>query len=162
MPPFTVWWDEAGSPVDPQTAAQREALRAAGEELRRQQADLARMSGQFFWFPEQYAQEFEQRREADRTARDRARQLLLGYLNDEQRREFEKTDQFVVYGSMTGTHYRLTTDRSFGIHVLVLDKRVGKLCATPRDMVPSYDQMLAQKLLIETDEPRFLKLANGY
>lgn len=94
-----------------------------------------------------------------REAIDRARTLLIGCLSDEQRGQFEATGYFEVV-TPTGRRYRIT--RGWGGNVFLINngRATDRYCIHPRDYVPEEDNMLAQKLLLEHDEPTFLRTAN--
>lgn len=90
----------------------------------------------------------------------RARNLLLSCLTPAQQEEYVASLSFVVKVE-SGNCYRIERHRNY--NVISLDKkgrRVYELCAGPVEEVPIEDQMLAQKLLLETDEVGFLAMAN--
>jgi hypothetical protein len=95
-----------------------------------------------------------------REALDRSRELLLSHLTPEQRKTFEKNQWFVVEGGKTKVKYRINTNTYAGnIHVLVGSKVSHRLCVHCEG-VPLHDHHLAQKLWLEHDEERILKIAN--
>lgn len=85
-----------------------------------------------------------------------ARKLLLSRLTDEQRRTLEKENYFIVLGSK-GNSYRISCDR-ISHNVREVGKEGVTYCAYPPG-VPRNDIWLAQKLLIESNEEAFLKVA---
>jgi hypothetical protein len=92
------------------------------------------------------------RREAQR----RAEALLLGWLSPGQRAQYRARGWFEV-----------TTARGFRYRVLRggvvrLDPRGSAYCIEATSPVPVADEMLASKLLLETDERRFLATAHRY
>ena len=95
-------------------------------------------------------------------AHEKSIELLKSWLNPDQLAEYSKSDSFVVLGSDTKAHYRLISERSYNI--IELDKKhkpTGqKFCVVPRENVALGDQLLAQKIWLETDETRTLKIAN--
>jgi len=94
---------------------------------------------------------------------DRARELLLSHLTDEQRRTFENNGWFVVEGGRTGGRYRIRQGYAGNVDVLDGDLVSHKLCAHADPVaVPWPDQMLAQKLMLEIDEDDFLAIANRH
>ncbi|HEY9530775.1 MAG TPA: hypothetical protein VIQ55_05260 [Burkholderiales bacterium] len=94
----------------------------------------------------------------DRRARERARQLLLRCLTPGQRAEFERTGTFKVRGR-SGQHYRITYGTTANIEVLAPSGTVcRRLCAGPVG-VPIPAMMLAQKLMLETQEAEFVRIA---
>lgn len=89
----------------------------------------------------------------------RARKLLMEHLSADQLREFRHTRTFFVTGSL-GTLYRLVPRHSFAAFVYTAKGlHVANRCAYLPD-VPVWDSMLAQKLLIETDEGAFEQNSN--
>lgn len=95
-----------------------------------------------------------------RLALDRSRELLLSHLTPEQRKTFEKNQWFVVEGGKTKVKYRINTNTYAGnIHVLAAGRVTHRLCVHCED-VPLHDHHLAQKLWLEHDEERILKIAN--
>lgn len=102
-------------------------------------------------------QAMEERKDADA----RAEQLLLDSLNLAQRVMYEQAEKFIVEGNETGTKYEIRHGRSVNIHRLDdSGKTVDRLCAHPVLDVPDGDTMLAQKLMLETCERDFLRIAN--
>jgi hypothetical protein len=95
-------------------------------------------------------------------AEKRSLELLKSWLSPQQRRDYEAHNFFCVVGSDTGTHYRLVREHSYNI--LELDKEGAltgqKFCVVPAQSVALGDQLLAQKIWLETDETRTLKIAN--
>jgi len=87
---------------------------------------------------------------------NRARDLLVSCLNDEQRKEFSSLNAFTVTGQ-SGEKYRIKHGKAF--NVTRLSDKI-ELCAGPADNVPTYDYMLAQKIWLEADEAGFLEDAN--
>lgn len=99
-------------------------------------------------------------------AQRRARALLVQHLTTEQRRTYEAYAYFDV--DVGGKTYRIRQ----GTHgnVRLLEKPTGprmavpavekiSFCAQPSG-VPDEDAMLAQKLMLETEERKFLEIAN--
>lgn len=105
----------------------------------------------------------EQRRE-HRLVQDRAQRLLEAHLDEEQLIEFKKKHRFRVKGQ-DGLVY-LVTYESHGNVWLVETGPTGKpiprknFCIVPTENVPIYDQMLAQKFMIESDIGEFMRIAN--
>ena len=87
-------------------------------------------------------------------SQQRAKELFLSRLNDAERRRWAREQRLIVVGS-SGRPYTLAPYESFNI-------RSGNesycLCVLGR--LPSYDKLLAQRLLIEADEKAFLAIAN--
>lgn len=87
----------------------------------------------------------------------RSRELLEDHLTHKQRKEFKKNDHFTIicsYGRVV-----ISTGLSFPVHID--HNTLGTMsCCLEVWGVPIYDQMLVQKLLIETDVIKFLELSN--
>lgn len=110
------------------------------------------------------------------SAHGRALELFRRHLTDEQRAQFEATGTFEVIGS-AGGYYTLNT-RVSSYHLTRQDPPArmarGRRTQVERtvthhycvmladDRCPSPDIWLAQKLLVETDEPRMKQIANHY
>lgn len=98
----------------------------------------------------------EQRKAASRTAR----LLLLSILDDEQAQEFERRSRIFVDGS-DGRRYMIKKGRQH--NVFVVDARgraLEELCGHVAPYIPDEDNMLAQKLHIETDAHGFRQVCN--
>lgn len=93
------------------------------------------------------------KKEAD----DRAKQLLLDHLSEEQKKTFEKEGWFECVGNKTGKTYRVHNYRNVNT---VQGKT--KYCLVQKNTVPLPDQLLTEKMLIENDEEKFLKVANRF
>lgn len=89
----------------------------------------------------------------------RARTLLLACLSDAQREAFEAHGYFEVV-TASGQRYRITRGWGGNVLLIVNDKPAARFCIHPSQYVPEEDNMLAQKLLLEHDEPTFLRTAN--
>lgn len=99
-----------------------------------------------------------------RDAARRARDLLLSLLSDDQRRTYEQSGYFIVVGGRSGRRYRIN-GTSYAGNVDLLshanDNEVeATLCGHCDASIPLGDQLLAQKVMLEIDEPAYLKLAN--
>jgi hypothetical protein len=95
-----------------------------------------------------------------RAAHARSKKLLLECLSPAQRDQLEKFDYFDVE-LPNGHAYRIHRGRSHNVRPLVNGREADlTLCAHPGPWVPDYDNALAQKLMLEHDEPGFLRLAN--
>jgi hypothetical protein len=97
---------------------------------------------------------------AEEEALARAERLLLSCLDEIQRDRFQKERVFEVIGR---SRRRYLVEYGWAGNVKILDetgKAVTKLCIHPVRPVPVPDNLLAQKLMIETDEEQFLKTAN--
>lgn len=87
-------------------------------------------------------------------ANRRARDLLLSKLDAKQRRDWFLRGRFDVVGA-SGRRYTLARYRPFNVRTTD-----AVFCVQVHGNVPAYDKLLAQKLLIESDEQRFLAHAN--
>lgn len=90
----------------------------------------------------------------------RARALLREALARWQQNDFNATRSFRVVGA-SGRTYRIDPMRHRNVKVLGKAGIEWVLCASPADEeLPVEDVMLAQKLLLETDELEFLRRSN--
>ena len=95
---------------------------------------------------------------AQRLAADRSRELLVACLTPAQRLEFDRTHAFSVRGE-SGRRYRVGFGTVANVEVLGSRGEVlYRLCAKPADL-PTPAVMLAQKLMLETREAEFLRVA---
>jgi len=110
-------------------------------------------------------------RERER-ARNRAVELLIDHLSEEQKLQIRQRGRFNVFGNRTGTLYSIdATCRNFNIMVLspgltlpfMNPLHVGeRLCAVPRiPSLPLSDVVLTQKIMLECNEVAVLRVANG-
>ena len=102
--------------------------------------------------------------EADRAA-GKSAMLLQEWLSPEQLEQYEMTGKFAVTGSHTKARYWIA-DGSKSHNVVRIDpkRKIGteRLCFVPQGASAPGDVMLAQKIMLETDEPQALKIANRY
>jgi hypothetical protein len=97
----------------------------------------------------------------DPTAQENARALLLSCLTPAQQEEYQASQSFTVKVP-SGNRYRIEPRKNYNVVGLSRKGRPqAEYCAGPVEDVPLEDQMLAQKLLLETDEAGFLAVANG-
>ena len=90
----------------------------------------------------------------DRRASERALDLLVQCLTPAQRTEFARSSTFKVRGQ-SGQQYRITYATTSNVEVIGPSGTVSRrLCAIPA-------VMLAQKLMLETREAEFLRIAAG-
>ena len=83
----------------------------------------------------------------------RGRKLLLEWLSEAQRKEYEERNCFEVTGCHTGKRYRIRY--GMGTNVYELDDKGRPLtgwCFVPEGYLVAGDVMLAQKIALETDE----------
>jgi hypothetical protein len=93
-----------------------------------------------------------------RVADSRADKLLMSFLSDEQATQFREEARFDL--KINGKHYRINKGRSGNVQLIENGKPVAKYCAHPIEWTPNGDTMLAQMMLLKTDELAFLKVAN--
>lgn len=94
-------------------------------------------------------------------ARKRARKLLRAGLNKEQRRDLKRKGYFHVVSSK-GNIFRVANMFPYNVR-LAGDAKRSRIffCLEAEDpQLPVEDVMLAQKLLLESDEGEFLRVAN--
>ena len=91
-----------------------------------------------------------------RRARRRAEALLWTWLSPAQRRQYRRRRWFEVT-TASGRRYRILRGA-----VVRLDPRGSGFCIEATSPVPVADEMLANKLLLETDERRFLATAHRF
>jgi hypothetical protein len=91
-----------------------------------------------------------------RRARRRAEALLWSWLSPAQRRQYRRRRWFEV-STASGRRYRILRDG-----VVRLGPRGSGYCIEATSPVPVADEMLANKLLLETDERRFLATAHRF
>lgn len=104
------------------------------------------------------------RAEAEK-AKGRAEVLLQEALNAKQREELSQKGFFsldVLSTNGQRRQYRIRRGRSRNVQQVdpVSGNVLKHLCAHPRELVPDADTMLAQKLMLETAEDDFLRIAN--
>lgn len=100
---------------------------------------------------------------ATREARARADALLEEKLSPEQLADYRRSQSFLVV-TPAGRRYRLHADRvNYQADLIAPDSEfvLAQYCVQPADQaVPKSDSLLAQMLLLQTDEARFLLTAN--
>jgi hypothetical protein len=97
------------------------------------------------------------------TAQQKAERILLQHLTPEQRDEYQRLQRFSVIGP-DGHIYRINRGRSGNVQLIEETEEgvigVEQFCIHPIEYVPDEDNMLAQKLLIESDLASFRRIAN--
>lgn len=94
-------------------------------------------------------------------ANKKADNLLKSLLTPEQIKELDEHSCFIVPSPSGDKFYRIKRGRAGNIEELNQKREaVATLCIHPRESVPNADTMLAQKLMIETNEDEFLRIAN--
>jgi len=103
----------------------------------------------------------EEREKIRLAANGKAEKLLLSCLSPEQRDTYQKKGLFYLY-TKSGKRYRIEKGRSGNVR-LVNDKDVilKRYCIHPIEQVPDQDTMLAQALLLQSNEAEFLRVANA-
>ena len=98
-------------------------------------------------------------------AETRSIELLKDWLTAEQRTQFESTGKFSVVGSESGDRYWIE-DGSTSFNVVRIDGKTKtgtqRYCFVPKTTSAKGDVMLAQKIVLETNEPEALRVANKY
>lgn len=103
-----------------------------------------------------------QQRAERRKAEARAKKLLLTCLTPEQRNDWEKEQAFRVISADGERIYQIKRGRCRNVQLLNPEGQVIRhYCAHPIEDVPDDDTVLAQKLMLETCEQEFLRLANA-
>lgn len=103
---------------------------------------------------------------AREAAEERARELLLSLLPEDQKEPYRLTGVFEIIGSH-GTRYRIRRGVAGNIDWLDAEGRVGGnlCCHAPQvqagQWIPVADVMVGQVLALKADEPAFLRVANG-
>lgn len=101
-----------------------------------------------------------QRKAAEAAAEERAKQLLTAHLTEDQVRSLNEQSAIVVRAE-SGRQYRLRKGWAGNVDGLADDGKVEcRYCIHPNAHVPEYDNLLAQKLMLETNEAEFLRIAN--
>ena len=99
-----------------------------------------------------------ERRVKAEAAASRADQLLISFLEPSQAESYKRDRRFDV--PVGDRIYRIHKGRAGNVHLIENGKPVAKLCAHPAVWTPDGDTMLAQLLMIKTNEAEFLKTAN--
>ena len=100
----------------------------------------------------------------ENTRESRGLRLLRDWLSPDQREQFDKSGYFEVCGCVSRKRYRIYHAR-FAPNVYEIDG-VGRLkqglCFLPAGPLVTGDVMLAQKIVLETDERRAIAVANRF
>lgn len=117
----------------------------------------------YSWFPSNLPVTITlQQRAERRKAEARAKKLLLTCLTPEQRNDWEKEQAFRVISADGERIYQIKRGRCRNVQLLNPEGQVIRhYCAHPIEDVPDADTVLAQKLMLETCEQEFLRLANA-
>jgi len=96
-----------------------------------------------------------------RNAEQRAYTLLKRWLSTEQLVQLERHGYFEMRGSHSGRCYRIRRERNMNIEELDGGgSRVAVWCFGPVGCLPLGDNMLAQKIALETNEQAALAVGN--
>lgn len=140
--------------LDTGEARQYQPRQQTPEEL----AETARVAREYQ--AELQRQAAEQNRIAEE-AELRAAALLKENLAPAQREEYDREKFFTVISKDGRRRYRVNKGWSHNVEEIdESGKKIATLCAHPVEAVPAHDNMLAQKLMLEHDEERFLRIAN--
>lgn len=93
-------------------------------------------------------------------AQHRAENLLRSVLNAEQRAELEQHGHFHVRTQGTNRVYRIERGFQGNVKLMVEGRAIRRYCIHADSRLPYADQMAAQKLMLETNEHEFLRIAN--
>jgi hypothetical protein len=108
----------------------------------------------------------EQRALEEKEAKEKAEQLLLDHLNQNQVKTLKEKSFFdldVISKDGSSRKYRIRRGRAGNVNLLGPNgKPVKSYCIHPNVICPDQDTMLAQKLMLETNEEEFLKVANEH
>lgn len=143
--PWAAWCRQQ----DTEVARHAAQATAAAEERRRSEQRVAESQRSI-------AEDRARRAEADR----RAQELLDRHLTEEQRQSIQRHRHFHLH-TPEGRRYRVDVDQQArNVHLVDESGRVRETyCAHPAG-VPTADAVLAQKLMLETNEREFLRIAN--
>lgn len=97
----------------------------------------------------------------DQASLDKAEELLINNLSREQKEKYIKFGWFYVRGNVSKDLFCIREqETNFNIWKIRDERVVERFCIEPINMVPHKDKMLIQKLIIESNEIHFLKIAN--
>lgn len=117
---------------------------------------------QLHFTTEHYRQRAEEIREQNNEANlalQRAKELLIENLDEDQRDAFENTHMVPL--EVNGRHFRITRNRNYSVDELNAEERViNHLCVVPDIEVPIYDQMLALMLTLKYRFDYFMEIAH--
>lgn len=108
----------------------------------------------------------EQRQAREQTAarkqvvHQRAEKWLRQHLNEAQEEQYLKAREFIVY-SRDGLRRYLITEAAQVYELNQQGKRIRSFCIHSGQQLPLPDEICVKKILLEADEPAFLKIANA-
>jgi hypothetical protein len=118
----------------------------------------ARMQAEQREYDERMRAATAERQERERAARARAKALLFRSLTRDQQQSLEGRGYFDM--NVGGKTYRIHRGTHGNVRLVQAGQETMLYCAQPNN-VPVEDAMLAQKLMLETDEQAFLRVANA-
>ncbi len=154
-PSEAVWlkWNTHNQRYDVQKSADWQPRQLTKEEVEQREKEYQER----LRIAEAKAREEEKLRKA---AEQRAKKLLLQNLNLEQKLAYNREKKFQVKAP-SGKLYEIRHGWAGNVDELnPQGKPINRFCIHPRMQVPIPDSLLAQKLLLETDEEQFRKTAN--
>lgn len=162
----TIWWSHTGTSTPTFTTSTWSSASTATTSIYNEQQRRMQMF-------EQPAPRREERqimaapailRAREAPVAQRARELLLSFLSEEQRRTYEGHGWFIVVGGRSGRRYRINGGTYAGnVDLLAANdnnKVEARFCGHCDASIPLGDQLLAQKVMLEVDEPAYIALAN--
>jgi hypothetical protein len=142
------WGDYYPPPIDADTHLY---LRATPLRQERLQAMWGRWQSEAYWYWKKIEQE---------EANERAKSLLLELLDAKQRQELETHRYFHVQTADGERTYRIDYGHSGNVKLIEQGRPVASFCIHSYEDMPDYDEMALQKLMLESDEQEFLRIAN--
>jgi len=93
-------------------------------------------------------------------AKEKAEELLLSLLDENQREDLKENNSFVILSELE-KRYRIRRGRVMNVTELdEQNKRIASYCAHPFMSVPDADTMVSQLLMLQHNEQEFLSIAN--
>ncbi len=108
---------------------------------------------------DRYFAQISERQKKKEACTARAREILLEFLDPEQRAEFEAEKRFRVQGQ-DGHAYLIEYKAAHNVFRLEGETKVVEYCLVASGYVPIPDLMLTQKILLESDPAPFFAKAN--
>lgn len=112
-------------------------------------------------FLEEAVQKSKEREKRINRVLARAKATLRSHLTSSQREEFDSTGQFHVRGA-DGYVYLILDQIQHNVFRIEDGKRTAEYCIITESHVPTQDQMLAQKLLLEANPQMFHDITNTW
>lgn len=112
---------------------------------------------------ERYQREWQAAEAGRKLADAKARKILMEHLSPVQRDQYEKFGYFDL--DVGGRTYRIKKGWSGNVQRLGKDEKnqdrvLESFCIHPRERIPEEDNLLIQKLMLETEEAEFRRIAN--